>query len=185
MLEQLALERLRRRLTWRSLEELGHEEVDLAVVGRDRLVHVLVDLTEDPTQSQVQNLILSLRILVQSCAMLLRLCTAAWSRLPPRPSGLVREFSKFVSKSAAKRIPLNAKHARKGYKKGKGCRTEGRLTSKGRFIVNPERRLELVVPDLTGFKLTVRDRPKQKFPLPRDMILFGDDAAASAAARHR
>ena len=119
---------------------------------------------------------------------MLRCVVAAWSRLPPRPSGLVREFSKFVSKSAAKRIPLNAKHARKGYKKGKGCRTEGRLTSKGRFIVDPERRLELVVPDLTGFKLKPYVSvmtPKQKFPLPRDMILFGDDAAASAAARHR
>ena len=117
---------------------------------------------------------------------MLRCVVAAWSRLPPRPSGLVREFSKFVSKSAAKRIPLNAKHARKGYKKGKGCRTEGRLTSKGRFIVDPERRLELVVPDLTGFKLKPYVSvmtPKQKFPLPREMIQFGD--AAASAARHR
>ena len=105
--------------------------------------------------------------------MLLRLCTAAWSRLPPRPSGLVREFSKFVSKSAAKRIPLNAKHARKGYKKGKGCRSEGRLTSKARFIVDPQKRLELVVPDLTGFKLKPYvsvTTPKERFPLARDMV---------------
>ena len=47
---------------------------------------------------------------------------------------------------------------------------------KGRFIVDPERRLELVVPDLTGFKLKPYvsvTTPKERFPLARDMVQFG------------
>lgn len=66
----------------------------------------------------------------------------------------VRFMSKYLSKSARKRLPLTTKRAsRGGFYKGKGGTKEGRLTSKGKFIVDPLKRLELVVPDLTGFKL--------------------------------
>ena len=67
----------------------------------------------------------------------------------------VRHMSKHMSKAATKRMPLNTKRARKGYYKGKGGTKEGRITSKGRFIVDPQKRLELIIPDLEGFK--VRD----------------------------
>lgn len=66
-----------------------------------------------------------------------------------------RFMSKYLSKSAKKRLNLSPKRAHKGFYKGKGSTKEGRLTSKGKFIVNPLRRLELVVPDLTGFKVRV------------------------------
>jgi large subunit ribosomal protein L41 len=62
-------------------------------------------------------------------------------------------MSKYLSKSAAKRLPLNTKRAKKGYYKGKGCTSEGRLTSKGKFIADPLKKLQLIVPDLTGFAL--------------------------------
>lgn len=63
-------------------------------------------------------------------------------------------MSKYMSKAARKRMPLTTKRARKaGYYKGKGATKEGRLTSKGKFIANPLKKLELVIPDLTGFKL--------------------------------
>lgn len=64
-----------------------------------------------------------------------------------------RQMSKYLSKSATKRLPLNTKRAKKGYYKGKGCTSEGRLTSKGKFIADPLKKLQLIVPDLTGFKL--------------------------------
>jgi Mitochondrial ribosomal protein L27 len=65
-----------------------------------------------------------------------------------------RFMSKYLSKAARKRIPLTTKRAsRGGFYKGKGSTKEGRLTSKGKFIVDPLKRLELVVPDLTGFKV--------------------------------
>lgn len=62
-------------------------------------------------------------------------------------------MSKYLSKARTKRLPLNSKRGNKNFYKGKGCTNEGRLTSKGRFLVDPKRRLELMVPDLTGFKL--------------------------------
>ncbi|CAB9508533.1 Ribosomal protein [Seminavis robusta] len=65
----------------------------------------------------------------------------------------VRHMSKYMSKQATKRQPLTTKRARKGYYKGKGGTKEGRLTSKGKFIVDPLKRLQLIVPDLEGFKL--------------------------------
>eukprot|EP00934_Nitzschia_sp_Nitz4_P002699 Nitzschia sp. Nitz4//scaffold341_size29662//21574//22003//NITZ4_008041-RA/size29662-augustus-gene-0.10-mRNA-1//-1//CDS//3329548555//2689//frame0 len=64
-----------------------------------------------------------------------------------------RFMSKYLSKSAAKRVPLNTKRAGKGYYKGKGGTKEGKLNSKGRFIVDPKKRLELIVPDLEGCQL--------------------------------
>mmetsp|Transcript_6217 Transcript_6217/g.9698 ORF Transcript_6217/g.9698 Transcript_6217/m.9698 type:complete len:151 (+) Transcript_6217:109-561(+) len=64
-----------------------------------------------------------------------------------------RFMSKYLTKSATKRLPLNAKKAKKGYYKGNGATKEGRLTSKGKFIADPMKKLQLVVPDLEGFKL--------------------------------
>jgi Mitochondrial ribosomal protein L27 len=67
-----------------------------------------------------------------------------------------RFMSKYMSKAARKRIPLTTKRAsRGGFYKGKGSTKEGRLTSKGKFIVDPLKRLELVIPDLTGFKVCI------------------------------
>lgn len=62
-------------------------------------------------------------------------------------------MSKYISKSAKKRLNLTTKRAHKGFYKGKGGTKEGRLTSKGRFIVDPLKKLQLVVPDLSGFRL--------------------------------
>jgi hypothetical protein len=47
---------------------------------------------------------------------------------------LIQSFSKYVSNSRAKRIPLNTKRAGKGYNKGYGARKEGRVDSLGIFI---------------------------------------------------
>ena len=84
-----------------------------------------------------------------------------------------RFMSKFLSKSAAKRLPLNTKRAKKGYYKGKGCTSEGRLTSKGKFIADPLKKLQLVVPDLEGFALKPYiARTISKFP-PEDRRSVG------------
>jgi len=66
-----------------------------------------------------------------------------------------RNMSKYLSKSATKRLPLHPKHAKKGFYKGNGCRSEGRHTSKARFIMDRSKMLELVVPDLTGFPVCI------------------------------
>jgi hypothetical protein len=65
-----------------------------------------------------------------------------------------RFMSKYISKAARKRVPMNTKRAGKGYYKGKGGTKEGRLTSKAKFIVDPKKRLELIVPDLEGFTVS-------------------------------
>ncbi len=62
-------------------------------------------------------------------------------------------MSKFLSKAAKKRVPLTSKRARKGFYKGNRATKEGHVNSKGRFIVDKSKRLELIVPDLQGFKL--------------------------------
>lgn len=63
-------------------------------------------------------------------------------------------MSKFLPKSAAKRLPLSTKHARKGFYKGKGGTKQGTFRGRaGRFVLEQERMLELIVPDLTGFQL--------------------------------
>jgi large subunit ribosomal protein L41 len=64
-----------------------------------------------------------------------------------------REMSKYMSKAAKKRIPLNTKRVAKGFYKGKGSTKEGRITRKAKFMVDKFKQLELVVPDLTGFRL--------------------------------
>ncbi|KAJ1419691.1 hypothetical protein B484DRAFT_400110 [Ochromonadaceae sp. CCMP2298] len=62
-------------------------------------------------------------------------------------------FSKYISKSRTKRLPLTTKRVGKGYNKGNGARTEGRVNSKGKFHRVEGMATELIVPDLTGFKL--------------------------------
>lgn len=93
------------------------------------------------------------------------------------------EFSKYISKARAKRLPLTTKKAGKGYYKGNGSRKEGYITSKGmskptacggvrcadkkhlsfstfcllvftgKFIRVPDMVTELVTPDFSQFKL--------------------------------
>ena len=67
-----------------------------------------------------------------------------------------RNMSKYLSRAAKKRIPLTTKRAHKGFYKGKGGTKEGRLTSKGKFMVDPLKKLELIIPDLTGFKVCLQ-----------------------------
>mmetsp|Transcript_24988 Transcript_24988/g.25202 ORF Transcript_24988/g.25202 Transcript_24988/m.25202 type:complete len:102 (+) Transcript_24988:41-346(+) len=70
-----------------------------------------------------------------------------WFYLP------VAAFSKYISKSRTKRLPLTTKRVGKGFKKGYGGQKAGFVSSKGRFVSVKEMHTELVVPDLTGFKL--------------------------------
>mmetsp|Transcript_22345 Transcript_22345/g.28906 ORF Transcript_22345/g.28906 Transcript_22345/m.28906 type:complete len:118 (+) Transcript_22345:70-423(+) len=84
-----------------------------------------------------------------------------------------REKTKFMSKTASKFVPLTSKRVKKGYYKGKGCRSTGRLTSKARFIVDPKKLVKVVVPDLTDFTLkpyVAMNVPNKKFPLPETML---------------
>jgi large subunit ribosomal protein L41 len=87
--------------------------------------------------------------------------------------GTRRFMSKYLSKSATKRLPLTTKRAGKGYYKGKGCTSEGRLTSKGKFIADPSKKLQLIVPDLRGFALKPYiSRTVAKSP-PKDQLSLG------------
>ena len=61
--------------------------------------------------------------------------------------------SRNVSKSKVKRASLTHRYSKKGYYKGTGARIIGRLGSKANFIVEPDKKLELVVPDMAGFPL--------------------------------
>ena len=44
---------------------------------------------------------------------------------------MTADFSKYISKSRKKRLPLTTKRAGKGFYKGNGGRKEGHITSKG------------------------------------------------------
>ena len=84
-------------------------------------------------------------------------------------AGAVRCMSKFLSKSARKRIPLTTKRAKKGYYKGNGANKEGYFGKGGRFVVDKSLQLELVAPDLTDFKL--KPYVAQQVPrYPKDML---------------
>ncbi len=93
-----------------------------------------------------------------------------WKEQPcclPTASGTRRDFSKYYGNARRKRLPLTTKRARKGYYKGNRCNTEGRHTSKGGYIMDRSRMLELVVPDLAGFKLkpyVSNATPRHKYP---------------------
>jgi hypothetical protein len=81
---------------------------------------------------------------------------------PPSSFGSVvlassRSFSKYISKSAKKRLVLTTKRAHKGFYKGNGSTKEGRITSKGKFLVDPMKQMQIVVPqDLASFKVIIR-----------------------------
>lgn len=62
-------------------------------------------------------------------------------------------MAKNLSNAGRKRIPMTSKMGNKNFYKGKGGTKEGHLNSKANFVVDPEMRLEIVAPDLTGFKL--------------------------------
>jgi hypothetical protein len=66
-----------------------------------------------------------------------------------------RFMSKYISKSAKKRLPLTTKRAGKGFYKGKGGTKEGRLAG-ANFIVDPLKRVELIMPEMEGFKVRAR-----------------------------
>ena len=70
-----------------------------------------------------------------------------------RPQQQQRHMSKYLSKAAKKRLTLTTKRARKGFYKGNGATKEGRHTSKGKFIIDRLKQVQLVLPDLTGFKV--------------------------------
>mmetsp|Transcript_16894 Transcript_16894/g.21372 ORF Transcript_16894/g.21372 Transcript_16894/m.21372 type:complete len:111 (+) Transcript_16894:92-424(+) len=89
--------------------------------------------------------------LPKSCLSFL---TAAVVTKVPFMQQQTRSMSKNLSKAAAKRRPLTTKRAGKGYYKGKGSTTQGSFRGKaGRYVLDRSRMLELVIPDLTGFKL--------------------------------
>ena len=87
------------------------------------------------------------RALLSDGAFVLRTSLFHSKKRAPKPDPPI------YSKSRVKRFPMTTKRANKNYYKGNGCRTEGRITNKGRFIMDPEMCTELVVPDLTGFRL--------------------------------
>mmetsp|Transcript_43940 Transcript_43940/g.99291 ORF Transcript_43940/g.99291 Transcript_43940/m.99291 type:complete len:125 (+) Transcript_43940:247-621(+) len=92
--------------------------------------------------------------------------------------------SKIYGASKKKRMPLSPKRARKGFYKGNGCRSEGRHTSKGGFVMDKEKLLELVVPDMSGFKLmpyVANATPKQKYPLAADLYREMANKSAQSA----
>jgi large subunit ribosomal protein L41 len=64
-----------------------------------------------------------------------------------------RSMSKYLSKSATKRLAITTKRAGKGFYKGKGSTKEGRVNSKAQFQPDSRLKLQLIVPDLEGFKL--------------------------------
>ncbi len=81
-------------------------------------------------------------------------------------------FSKYISKSRTKRLPLTTKKAGKGFYKGNGARKEGHISSKARFTYDPEMMTELVVPDLTNFKLKAYVGPGAKrHVIEKDVVL--------------
>ncbi len=64
-------------------------------------------------------------------------------------------LSKCISKAGRKRIPLHRKHGDKNWYKGTGSAKTGHLNSLGRFRADPELLPNIVVPDLSGFKVSV------------------------------
>jgi hypothetical protein len=86
------------------------------------------------------------------------------------PSAPARSLSKYVSKAKKKRMPLSPKRVGKGFYKGVGARSEGKLNSKAQFIVDPAKRLALEDIDLADFPLKAYvavTTKKQPFPSAR------------------
>jgi Mitochondrial ribosomal protein L27 len=83
----------------------------------------------------------------------------------PVLAGIARgglRLSKYLSKAATKRQPLHRKHGNKNFYKGTGARSEGKLNSKAKFIVDQDKLLELVAPDLIDFKVCVCRRRSRR-----------------------
>ncbi|GMH50770.1 hypothetical protein TL16_g00863 [Triparma laevis f. inornata] len=56
-------------------------------------------------------------------------------------------LSKFISKSAAARLPLDAKRAGKGYTKHFNGTKQGRHTSKGTYVLEKHKMVEIKAPE--------------------------------------
>mmetsp|Transcript_2705 Transcript_2705/g.3711 ORF Transcript_2705/g.3711 Transcript_2705/m.3711 type:complete len:111 (+) Transcript_2705:47-379(+) len=74
----------------------------------------------------------------------------------------IAHFSKYISKSRTKRLPMTTKRAGKGFYKGNGARKEGVISSKGRFRLIREMCTEIIAPDLSDFKLKAYVAPGAK-----------------------
>jgi large subunit ribosomal protein L41 len=48
---------------------------------------------------------------------------------------------------------LTSKRGNRTFYKGYGARTEGNHTSKGAYVIRPEKLMKIIAPDLTDFKL--------------------------------
>jgi hypothetical protein len=73
---------------------------------------------------------------------------------PLLPSQVIcADYSKIYGRSRSKRLPMTTKRAKKGFYKGNGATQEGRHTSKGAYVMDRRKMLELVVPSLDGFKV--------------------------------
>jgi large subunit ribosomal protein L41 len=75
---------------------------------------------------------------------------------------------------------LTTKRGPKGFYKGKGCKSTGRHTSKGGYVLMPEKLPIYVAPDLTDFKLkayVAHDTPK--VPKVEMKASSGGDASPS------
>eukprot|EP00042_Codosiga_hollandica_P030606 m.178827 g.178827 ORF g.178827 m.178827 type:complete len:95 (-) comp53404_c1_seq3:58-342(-) len=57
---------------------------------------------------------------------------------------------------------MSSKRGNKHYYKGKGANPTGFHTKKGGYIIDPVRKMEYIVPDLTGFEL----KPYVSFKAP-------------------
>mmetsp|Transcript_133555 Transcript_133555/g.188720 ORF Transcript_133555/g.188720 Transcript_133555/m.188720 type:complete len:134 (+) Transcript_133555:106-507(+) len=83
----------------------------------------------------------------------------------------------------ARRLVMNSKMGNKNYYKGRRCNPTGFLTRKGRFVVDPYRLVQYVVPDLTNFKLkpyvTVATNKPSEYakPVTPQELLAGAEAA--------
>lgn len=54
-----------------------------------------------------------------------------------------------------RRGTLSSKQGNVDFYKGFGARTEGVHTSKGAFVIRPERLMKIVAPDMTGFQVSI------------------------------
>jgi hypothetical protein len=61
-----------------------------------------------------------------------------------------RDFSKYISNSRAKRIPLTTKRAGKGYYKGNRCRKEGTINSRGSSFIIQQSVTEICTDNIHG-----------------------------------
>jgi len=59
-----------------------------------------------------------------------------------------------------RRGTLTSKRGNKDYYKGYGARTEGVHTTKGAYVVLPERLMKIVAPDMSGFQVRGKHRTR-------------------------